>query len=190
MSDVTRLLEAMDQSESREGGAAEELLLLVYEELRRLASARMAAEPPGQTLQPTALVHEAWLKLVGSGRERWPDSRHFVAAAAEAMRRILVDRARRKATRKHGGQQVRVELEAANLAAPATDENLVRVDEALTRLAEEDPQSAEIVKLRFFVGLTTAETARALGISAATVKRQWAYARAWLFRKIQTDDAS
>jgi RNA polymerase sigma factor (TIGR02999 family) len=163
MSEVTRLLEA-------------------------LAGTRMATESPGQTPQPTALVHEAWLKLMDSGREVWPNSRHFIAAAAEAMGRIMVDRARRKATRKHGGTLARVPLEGLDIAAPTTDENLLRVDEALKRLAEQDPQSAEIVKLRFFVGLTTTETAQALGISSATVKRQWAYARAWLFREIEADD--
>lgn len=145
----------------------------------------MATEKPGQTLQPTALVHEAWLKLMGSGRDRWQDSRSFIAAAAEAMRRIMVDRARRKATGKHGGQHERVGLEAVDLAAPTTDENLLLLDEALQRLTEHDPQTAEIVKLRYFVGLTTSETADALGISVAGVKRQWAYARAWLFRQLQ-----
>lgn len=182
MSEVTQLLDAVERGETQ---AAEELLPLVYEELRRLANAKMASEKPGQTLQPTALVHEAWLKLMGSGRDQWQNSRHFIAAAAEAMRRIMVDRARRKATQKHGGAYERVELEAADLAAPTTDENLLLLDEALKRLAEHDFQTAEIVKLRYFVGLTTAETAEALGLSAATVKRQWAYARAWLFRQVQ-----
>lgn len=182
MSEVTRLLDAVERGESQ---AATELLPLVYEELRRLANARMATEKPGQTLQPTALVHEAWLKLMSSGRDRWQNSRHFIAAAAEAMRRIMVDRARRKATQKHGGQHQRVELEAIDLAAPTTDQNLLLLDEALQRLTEHDSQTSEIVKLRYFVGLTTSETAEALGISVASVKRQWAYARAWLFRHLQ-----
>ncbi|MCP5527243.1 MAG: sigma-70 family RNA polymerase sigma factor [Verrucomicrobiales bacterium] len=183
MSEATQLLEAVERGEPH---AAEELLPLVYDELRRLANSRMASEKPGQTLQPTALVHEAWLKLMGSGRERWQDSRHFIAAAAEAMRRIMVDRARRKATGKHGGQHQRVELEAVDLAPPTTDENLLLLDEALKRLTEHDAQTAEIVKLRYFVGLTTSESADALGISVASVKRQWAYARAWLFRQLRS----
>jgi RNA polymerase sigma factor (TIGR02999 family) len=182
MSDVTRLLDAVERGEPQ---AAEELLPLVYEELRRLANARMAIEKPGQTLQPTALVHEAWLKLMGSGRDRWQNSRHFIAAAAEAMRRIMVDRARRKATQKHGGQHERVDLSAADLSAPTTDENLLLLDEALKRLAEHDPQVAEIVKMRYFIGLTATEAAEALGVSVDTVKRQSAYARAWLFRQMQ-----
>jgi len=186
MSDVTRMLDAVERGEPH---AAEELLPLVYDELRRLAAARMATERPGQTLQPTALVHEAWIKLMGSGRERWQDSRHFIAAAAEAMRRIMVDRARRKATQVHGGSCQRVELAATDLPLPTTDENLLLLDEALERLAEHDSQTAEIVKFRYFVGLSTGETAEALGVSVATVKRRWAYARAWLFRQVQAQSA-
>ena len=182
MSEVTRILTAIEDGDAH---AAEELLPLVYEELRKLANARMASEPPGQTLQPTALVHEAWLKLMGSGRDQWKNSRQFIAAAAEAMRRIMVDRARRKAAQKHGGQQMRIDREATDLALPATNENFLLVNEALNQLSEEDAQTAEIVKLRYFIGLTTKETAEALGESIDTVKRQWSYARAWLFRHIQ-----
>jgi RNA polymerase sigma factor (TIGR02999 family) len=145
MSEVTRILHSLDQGDPQ---AAEELLPLVYEELRHLAASRMAAQPPGQTLQATALVHEAWLKLMGTGRERWPNSRHFIAAAAEAMRRIMMDRARRKASRKHGGQHERVELKAIDFAAPTTDDNLILLDEALKLLVAHDPQAAEIVKMR------------------------------------------
>ena len=182
MSEVTRILTAIEQGDAH---AAEELLPLVYEELRKLANARMASEPPGQTLQPTALVHEAWLKLMGSGRDHWQNSRDFVAAAAEAMRRIMVDRARQKATRKQGSQHLRIEQEATDLALPTTNENFLLVNEALNQLSEEDSQTAEVVKLRYYIGLTTKETADALGESIATVKRQWYYARAWLFRHIK-----
>ena len=182
MSEVTQLLEAIDRGESK---AAEELLPLVYEELRRLAGARMAAEPPGQTLQPTALVHEAWLRLVGSPAQDWHSRRHFFMAAAQAMRRILIERARQKSRLKRGGDQQRVPLEELELAGNADSETLLLVEEALQRLAKADPVKARLVELRFFTGLSIEEAARVLDISAPTAKRYWAYARAWLFQEIE-----
>jgi RNA polymerase sigma factor (TIGR02999 family) len=176
MSDVTRLLESAAAGDPT---AAGELLPLVYGELRKLAAARLAAEKPGQTLQATALVHEAYLRLVGSNSaQAWNGRDHFFGAAAEAMRRILVDFARRKKTEKHGGGAVRQEL--IEVAAPASDDEILALDEALTQLAATDPHKAELVKLRFFAGLTGDEAARVLGISPATADRYWVYARAWL----------
>ena len=182
MSKLTNILAAMEQGQSQ---AAEELLPLVYEELRRLAAWRLAQERPGQTLQATALVHEAWLKLtVGEGERRWKDRKHFFAAAAEAMRRILVDNARRKRCARHGGELERVELAAIQVSAPVQDEDdLLAVHEALDELAALHPRKAELVKLRFFVGLNFAEAADVLGISEVTAKRDWAFARAWLYRR-------
>jgi len=182
MSEVTQLLEAIDRGESK---AAEELLPLVYEELRRLAGARMAAEPPGQTLQPTALVHEAWLRLVGGPGQDWHSRNHFFMAAAQAMRRILIERARQKSRFKRGGDQQRVPLEELELAGNADSETLLLVEEALQRLAKDDPVKARLVELRFFTGLSIEEAARVLDISAPTAKRYWAYARAWLFQEIE-----
>ena len=182
MSDVTRILDRVQQGEAK---AAEELLPLVYEELRKLAGARMAQIPPGQTLQPTALVHEAWLRLVGSGQQRWNSRGHFFAAAAEAMRRILVDQARRKSADKHGGNLQRVDLDHVDIAAETNSDLLILLDEALTALAERDPTAAELIKLRFFAGLPNVQAAAALGVPERTAKRAWAYARAWLFRDIQ-----
>lgn len=177
MSEVTRILDRVRQGEAQ---AAEELLPLVYEELRKLAAHKMAHEAPGQTLQPTALVHEAWLRLVGSGTEGWENRSHFFGAAAEAMRRILIERARRRLAAKRGGGAVRVEVEAIEIPAPDTDENLLQVHDALDLLALSHPQKAALVKLRYFAGLTFEEAARALGIAVPTAKQWWTYARAWL----------
>jgi len=183
MPEVTRLLDAAKAGDRKAGA---ELLPLVYEELRKLAAARMAAETPDQTLQPTALVHEAYLRLVGPADEhRWDHRGHFFAAAAEAMRRILVDRARRKAAARHGGELGRLELEPDLAAAPEVREDLIALDEALDRLAIEDPIKAELVKLRFFAGLTLPEAAKALGLSERTAGRHWAFARAWLRRAVE-----
>ena len=182
MSDVTHILNAVTQGDPQ---AAEQLLPLVYEELRRLAAAKMSQQPPGQTLQATALVHEAWLKMAGSSRAPWNDRQHFFRAAAEAMRQILIDRARAKERLKRGGDPVRVSLEDVNLAADAEPEALLLVDEALQMLARESPDKAELVKLRFYIGLSVEETAQALGVSEKTVKRHWTHARAWLFRELQ-----
>ena len=182
MSDVTRILSAIEQGEPH---AANELLPLVYDELRRLAAERMAQEKPGQTLQPTGLVHEAYLRLVDVGKARhWKSRRHFFAAAAEAMRHILVDRARRKRSRKRGGNRARVEFDEANLAAAEDPQEVVAVDEALAGLAAADAQAAELVKLRYFAGLSIPEAAEALHISTRSADRLWAYARAWLRRAI------
>jgi RNA polymerase sigma factor (TIGR02999 family) len=186
MSEVTVLLESASRDDAR---AADELLPLVYEELRRLAAAKMACENPGQTLQATALVHEAWLRLAGDASRKWNDRTHFFAAAAEAMRRILVDNARRKQAQRHGGGQQRLEL--PDLAAPQApnEDQLLVVNDALDKFAALDPQTAELVKLRYFVGMTIEETAEALGISKATAKRHWDYARAWLYEEIRTQQA-
>jgi RNA polymerase sigma factor (TIGR02999 family) len=186
MTDVTHILSAIGQGDPH---AAEQLLPLLYDELRRLAAQKLAQEKPGQTLQATALVHEAWLRLVGDGEEQHWDSRgHFFAAAAEAMRRILIERARRKHSQKRGGDQRRVELDAgALLAAPAESaaDDLLALDEALGQLESEDPLKARLVKLRYFAGLSLADAAAALGISVATAKRHWIYARSWLYGKLQ-----
>jgi len=182
VSDVTCLLERVEQGDLN---AAEELLPLVYAELRRLAAAKMAQEPPGQTLQPTALVHEAWLRLAGEGNQRWNGRGHFFAAAAEAMRRILVENARRKRALRHGGGQVRVDLAGLDPAAEPGDDHLLEVDDALDELATLDAAQAEVVKLRFFVGLKLEEIAALHGVSTKTVQRQWTHARAWLFERIQ-----
>jgi RNA polymerase sigma factor (TIGR02999 family) len=182
VSDVTRILDRVQQGETM---AAEELLPLVYEELRKLAGARMARIPPGQTLQPTALVHEAWVRLVGSGQQCWNSRGHFFAAAAEAMRRILVERARRKSADRHGGNLRRVDLDHVDIAAETNSDLLILLDESLTALAESDPDAAELIKLRFFAGMPNVEAAEALGIPERTAKRAWAYARAWLYRDIQ-----
>jgi RNA polymerase sigma factor (TIGR02999 family) len=165
---------------------AEELLPLVYEELRRLAAVRMARENPGHTLQPTALVHEAWLRLVGDENVRWDGRAHFFGAAAEAMRRILIDRARRRNARRHGGDQQRVDLPAVEIAAPDDDDQLLAVNEALEKLAAQDKPKAELVKLRYFAGLTIEEAAQVLRISEPTAKRHWTFAKAWLHREIET----
>jgi RNA polymerase sigma factor (TIGR02999 family) len=181
MSDVTRLLEAIQHGDTRAG---EELLPLVYAELRQLARAKMAREQSGHTLQPTALVHEAWLRL---GDQRFENRAHFFGAAAEAMRRILIDRARRKLSARHGAKAEHIDAEDIQIAAPAEKEDeLLAVHEALDALAAHDPRKAELVKLRYFVGLTIEEAAAVLGISAPTAKRDWTYAKVWLFREMQT----
>jgi RNA polymerase sigma factor (TIGR02999 family) len=180
MSDVTRLLDAAAAGDPR---AAADLLPLVYDELRRLAAGHLARERSGHTLQATALVHEAYIRLVGGDPDRHWDSRgHFFAAAAEAMRRILVEAARRKRTEKRGGGRDRIDLEQIDVTLPEPDDELLALDEALTRLAAERPAVAELVKLRFYAGLTTDDAARALGISPATAYRRWAFAQAWLVR--------
>lgn len=185
MSDVTCLLNAIQQGEPK---AAEELLPLVYQELRQLAAAKMARENPGHTLQPTALVHEAWFRLGGGdGEAQFANRAHFFAAAAEAMRRILVDRARRRQAIRHGGGQERVELEAVELPMPVDDDTLVRVSEALDELAKLDATEPEVVKLRFFVGLKQPEIASALGVSEKTVQRHWTHAKAWLYTRIKPE---
>jgi RNA polymerase sigma factor (TIGR02999 family) len=182
MSEVTRILSAIDQGDPH---AAAQLLPLVYDELRKLAAARMAQEKPGQTLEATALVHEAYLRLVDTDQAQQFNSQgHFFAAAAEAMRRILVENARRKRAGKHGGGRVRHDLDDIQLAAPAPAEDLVALDEALDRLAAKDPLKAELIKLRHFAGLTIEQAAQVLGISTTTANRYWAYARAWLHQEI------
>ena len=183
MSDVTRLLDAAAAGDRL---AAAEVLPLVYDELRKLAAVRMADETPDHTLQPTALVHEAYVRLIGpADGERWDHRGHFFAAAAEAMRRILVDRARRKAAVRHGGGLARLELVPDLAATPEPREDLIALDAALDRLAAEDPLKAELVKLRYFVGLTLPEAATALGLSERTAGRHWAFARAWLRRAVE-----
>jgi len=182
MSDVTQILERVERGDAK---AAEELLPLVYEELRRLATHKMALEAPGNTLQPTALVHEAWLRLVGAPAQDWHSRNHFFMAAAQAMRRILIERARQKSRIKRGGNQQRVPLEELELAGTADSETLLLVEDALQRLAKVDPVKARLVELRFFTGLSIEEAARVLDLSAPTAKRYWAYARAWLFQEIE-----
>lgn len=182
MPDVPKLLHDLEQGDPK---AAEDLLPLVYDDLRRLAVAKMASQPSGHTLQPTALVHEAWLRLVGENHD-WQGRRHFFAAAAEAMRRILVDQARRRLRLKRGGAQEHLPIEELDLAAETSPEELLRVHEALDRLAVEDPVKAELIKLRFFVGLGISESAEVLGLSATTAKRHWTFARAWLRRELES----
>ncbi len=185
MEDVTQILNAIDAGDT---GAAERLLPLVYEELRRLAAQRLAQEKPGQTLQATALVHEAYLRLVGTdGGPRWNGRGHFFGAAAEAMRRILVEHARRKQRQRHGGGRRRVGLDRAEVAADDPREDLLALDEALGRLAEAEPVAAEVVKLRYFAGLTNEQAAEALGISVRTAHRHFAFAKAWLFRQLRSN---
>jgi RNA polymerase sigma factor (TIGR02999 family) len=181
MSDVTQILHAIEHGDPK---AADELLPLVYEELRKLAAYKMASESPDQTLQPTALVHEVWLRLTSKENVQWNGRAHFFAAAAEAMRRILIDNARRKHALRHGGGQQRVNILEQDIAASADDEQLLVINEALDKLAAQDKQKAELVKLRFFVGLTIEEAADILGISVPTAKRYWTYARAWLHAEI------
>jgi RNA polymerase sigma factor (TIGR02999 family) len=189
MTDVTQILTAIEQGDPH---AAEQLLPLVYDELRKLAAQRLTQERPGQTLEATALVHEAYVRLVGTPSEgaarEWEGRAHFFAAAAEAMRRILVEKARRKRSQKHGGGLPRVDIELANLGAPMPDEDLLALDEAMERLAAEDPVRARLVRLRFYAGLDNEDAARILGISGVTAKRYWRYARAWLHREIGKGD--
>jgi RNA polymerase sigma factor (TIGR02999 family) len=179
---VTQILEGVGVGDER---AAERLLPLVYEELRHLAAAKLAQEAPGQTLQPTALVHEAWLRLVGPGNDHWNSRGHFFGAAAEAMRRILIDRARKRRRQRHGHGLVRVDISNLDVAITTDDELLMRVNEALEKLEAEAPERAQLVKLRFFTGLSVTEAAEALGVAPATAKRHWAFARAWLLAELQ-----
>ena len=189
MADVTRILNAIEEGDSQ---AADELLPLVYEELRLLAARKMSHEAPGQTLQATALVHEAYIRLVGTEAHNWNSRGHFYAAAAEAMRRILIDNARRKKSLRRGGGHQRVELDAAFLQGGGSDEmdDLIALDEALQRLAENDPVKADLVKLRYFAGLTSEQAARVLGVSPATAERYWDYARSWLRVEITKEGKS
>ena len=187
MSDVTRILDAAQKGDPK---AAEELLPLVYDELRKLASAKMAQERPDQTLQPTALVHEAWLRLTGNERQQWNGRAHFFGAAAEAMRRILIENARRKRAARHGGGQTRLDINEIEIATDAPDDELLAVSDTLEKLAEHDSQMAELVKLRYFVGLTTEEAAEVLGISLRTAERWWTYSRAWLYQEFERQQKS
>jgi RNA polymerase sigma factor (TIGR02999 family) len=182
MSELTRILLSLESGDSK---AAEELLPLVYEELRRLAGAKMAHEAAGHTLQPTALVHEAWLRLMGDANQEWNGRGHFFAAAAEAMRRILVENARRKRRLKHGGEWQRIHLTTLDVAITSDGEHVLALDEALEKLAARDALGAQLIKLRFFAGLPNVEAARLLGIPERTAKRTWAYARAWLFEELK-----
>ena len=186
MNNATRILHAVEKGDAR---AAEELLPLVYEELRQLASSRLANEAAGHTLQPTALVHEAWLRLVGDPNPTFQNRAHFFAAAAEAMRRILIDRARRKNAIRHGGGQHRVDIADVNPAAPdGKEEQLLAVNDAIDRLAAAHPLEAQVVKLRYFVGMTNDEAAEALGIAPRTAKYHWTHARAWLYQAITSPE--
>ena len=169
-----------------DGGASEEILPLIYQDLRRQAGMQMAAEPAGQTLQPTALVHEAWLRIVGGKRQRWENRAHFFGAAAEAMRRILIESARRKVRLKRGGGQVRLDIDEIELAQATPEEKILLIDEAVERLRQEDPARAEIVLLKFYGGFSNKEVAASLGIAERTVERHWAYAKAWLFEGIRS----
>jgi RNA polymerase sigma factor (TIGR02999 family) len=187
MNEVTRILTAIHQGEPH---AAEQLLPLVYDELRNLAAQKLAQEKPGQTLQATALVHEAYLRLVDAKAPQcWSSRGHFFGAAAEAMRRILVENARRKQAEKHGGRARRADVEPAELAAPERDDKLLALDEALARLEKQDPTKGQLVKLRWFAGFTIQETAELLGLSTATADRYWAYARAWLQQEMQATES-
>ena len=181
MSDVTRVIEAIQQGDRK---AADELLPLVYEELRKLAASKMANEAAGNTLQPTALVHEAWLRLVGKDNPKFAGRAHFFAAAAEAMRRILIDRARCKRAVRHGGGQVRVDIQQIDLASPGAEDQLLAINDALDKLAAKDPIEAELVKLRYFAGLTVEDAAALLDISPRTARNYWAHARTWLYHEI------
>ena len=185
MSDVTRVIEAIESGDPK---AANELLPLVYEELRKLAASKMADEAPGNTLQATALVYEAWLRLVGSENPRFAGRAHFFAAAAEAMRRILIDRARHKRAMRHGGGQVKVDIQQIDIASPDADDQLLAVNDALGKLAQHDAVEAELVKLRYFVGFTVEEAAALLNISPRTAQNYWAHARTWLYREITVRD--
>jgi RNA polymerase sigma factor (TIGR02999 family) len=182
MSDITLVLDAISRGESQ---AAEKLLPLVYNELRNLATARMFQESAGHTLQPTALVHEAWLRLVGDGNQNWRSRAYFFAAAAEAMRRILVEHVRRKSRLKHGGGQQRMNIEDLELAESAPDDKILLVDEALQDLERSNPERARVVVMKFFGGMTNKEAADTLGISERSVDRHWVCAKAWLFQKLQ-----
>lgn len=182
MAELTLALQSIGESET----ASEEILPLVYNDLRRQAGAQMAHEPAGQTLQPTALVHEAWLRIVGGGRQHWENRAHFFGAAAEAMRRILIENARRKARLKRGGGQLRLDIDEVDLAEATPEEKVLLIDEAVERLRAEDPERAKVVVMKFYGGFTNEEVAASLGVAERTVERHWAFAKAWLFRSIQT----
>lgn len=184
MTELTQILKAVERGEEN---STDRLFALVYDELRRIAAAKMAQEPAYQTLQPTALVHEAWLRLSREEEARWQNRGHFFAAAAEAMRRILIERARKKARPKHGGDRQRVEIEGLEIADSTPDEKILLVDEALERLQREDPEKARVVVLKFFGGLTNLEVAETLKVTERTIERQWAFAKAWLFESIHQE---
>jgi len=192
VSDVTRILQSLEGGEARAGGTAEELLPLVYEELRKLAQIRMAQESPDQTLQPTALVHEAWLRLTGNREDHWNNHAHFICAAAEAMRRILIERARRKRSLKRGAgaERLHLDLDQMPVATQSEPDELLALNDALEKLAAEDLLSAELIKLRFFAGMTQREAARALGISERSAKRYWTFDRVWLLEEIRNPGAA
>jgi RNA polymerase sigma factor (TIGR02999 family) len=187
MNDITRILNNLPATDPN---AAAELLPLVYEELRKLARAKMSNELPNHTLQATALVHEAYLRIVGNDEQSWANRAHFFAAAAEAMRRILIDHARRRRAVRHGGGKEHEPLEELSIAAPGDDDELLAVHDALEKLTAQDAQKAELVKLKYFAGLTTEEAANVLGLSTPTAKRHWAFARAWLFREIRREQSA
>jgi len=182
VSDITLILHAAQRGDPK---AAEELLPLLYDELRKLAAQKMAREPQGQTLQPTALVHEAWLRLIRAEDRRFENRAHFFGAAAEAMRRILVENARRKLRLKHGGGQRRLDLSQVDVAVASDDETVIAISDAMDKLASHDPQGAELIRLRFFAGLTNAEAGEMLSLPERTAKRVWAYARAWLYAELK-----
>jgi RNA polymerase sigma factor (TIGR02999 family) len=184
VTDLTRILEGIQRGDAK---SAEELLPLVYNELRQLAARKMANESPNQTLQPTALEHEAWLRLTGNETARFENRAHFFGAAAEAMRRILIDRARRRRALRHGGGQQRLDIDEIEIALPAEEEQLLALNEALDKFATYDQRKAELVLLRYFAGMTIEEAAEVLGISLATAKRWWTYSRAWLYSETQRD---
>jgi RNA polymerase sigma factor (TIGR02999 family) len=182
MTQITQILEASGRGESR---ASAELLPLVYDELRRHASNRMARESAAQTLQPTALVHEAWLRLFGNGEQRWQNRAHFFGAAAEAMRRILIEKARGRSRLKRGGDQVHIDIDQVELAATMPEDKVLLIDDALERLQTQDPEKARVVVLKFFGGLTNQEVAESMNLTERTIERHWAYAKAWLFQSIR-----
>lgn len=185
MNDITRILQAVGRGENH---ASEELFPLIYDELRHLAASRMAQEQPGQTLQATAVVHEAWLRLVSNGDRTWQNRAHFFGAAAEAMRRILIENARRKSALKRGGGLARVDIDGLDLAIASPDDKILLLDEALEKLQAEDPEKARIVVMKFFGGMTNQEVAEHLGVTERTVERQWAFARSWIFQNIKSQD--
>src|SRR5262245_48618925 len=182
MTEITQMLQAVGRGES---GASEQLLPLVYNELRKLAAVRMAQEIAGQTLQPTAVVHEAWLRVAGKGDRIWESRAHFFGAAAEAMRRILIENARRKSRLKRGGGQARLDIDELDLAQTTPDDKILLINEALEQLQAEDPEKAKIVVMKFFGGLTNQQVSESIGVTERTVERQWAYAKAWLFQTIR-----